>query len=128
MEEENKEINTNEEVVVTEQDKEQQDRKKFLKSYDSKKVRPQRRNLFDDFTQINSYELPLQNTYNDLVISLHQKKTDETEHLLKFQIGKTSMFIDAKISFYLAEAIRVVCDSVVPPDLRPIEDKRGGSK
>ncbi len=97
------------------------DRSDFLKKYKEKGPRP-RRNIFEDYTQVNSYELDLPNTQNKLVISLHQKKTDEKDYLLKWQIGKSSMFIDAKTTFIVSEAMRFLTEDIVPDDLKPTVD------
>ena len=96
-------------------------RKDFLDKF--KKENPRRRrDIFEDYNEINSYELDLPKTQNKLVISLHQKKTDDTDHLLKWQIGKSSMFIDAKTSFVVSEAMRHLTDAIVPDELKPLAD------
>ncbi len=96
-------------------------RSDFLKQYKDRGPRP-RRNIFEDYNQVNSYELDLPNTQNKLVISLHQKKGDEKDYLLKWQIGKSSMFIDAKTTFIVSEAMRFLTDEIVPDDLKPTSD------
>lgn len=96
-------------------------REKFLKDFKSTHPRV-RRDIFEDYTQVNSYELDLPNTQNKLVISLHKRKTDETDHLLKWQIGKSSMFIDAKTTWVVSEAMRFLTDDIVPADLKPTFD------
>ncbi len=96
-------------------------RTEFLNKYKNQGPRP-RRNIFEDYTQVNSYELDLPNTQNKLVISLHQKKSDEKDYLLKWQIGKSSMFIDAKTTWVVSEAMRFLTDDIVPADLKPTFD------
>ena len=100
----------------------QSKRSKFLQDY-KKQMPKQRRDIFEDYNQVNSYELDLPNTQNKLVISVHQKKTDETDYLLKWQIGKSSMFIDAKTAFIVSEAMRFLTDEIVPSELKPTLEK-----
>jgi len=102
-------------------DRTQETRGDFLRSFKEKHPRA-RRDIFEDYEQVNSYELDLPNTQNKLVISLHKRKNDETDHLLKWQIGKSSMFIDAKTSFVVSEAMRFLTDDIVPADLKPTFD------
>lgn len=97
------------------------DRTEFLNKYKNQGMRP-RRNIFEDYTQVNSYELDLPNTQNKLVISLHQQKLDDKNYLLKWQIGKSSMFIDAKTTFIVSEAMRYLTEDIVPDDLKPTVD------
>ena len=99
----------------------QQDRGNFLKTFKDRNPRV-RRDIFEDYDQVNSYELDLPNTQNKLVISLHKSKKDETDHLLKWQIGKSSMFIDAKTTFVVSEAMRFLTDDIVPAELKPMSD------
>lgn len=100
--------------------KEQTGRKEFLSKYESKPGQQKpRRNIFDDYKIVNSFELDLPNTQNKLVMSLHQKKTDESDYLFKWQIGKSSMFIDGKIAFVVSTAMEAITDDIVPADLRP---------
>ena len=97
------------------------ERSKFLEEYKNKGPRP-RRNIFEDYSQVNSYELDLPNTQNKLVISLHQMKADKENFLLKWQIGKSSMFIDAKTTFIVSEAMRFLTEDIVPDELKPTVD------
>ena len=97
---------------------EQEIRGKFLKNYQDN-VPKARRDIFEEYNQINSYELDLPNTQNKLVISVHQKKSDATDYLLKWQIGKSSMFIDAKTSWIVSEAMRFLTNEIVPTELKP---------
>ncbi len=103
--------------------KQTESRTEFLNKYKNQGPRP-RRNIFEDYTQVNSYELDLPNTQNKLVISLHQKKSDEKDYLLKWQIGKSSMFIDAKTTFIVSEAMRYLTEDIVPEDLKPTSDMK----
>jgi len=102
-------------------DKTQESRGKFLREFKDKHPRV-RRDIFEDYEQVNNYELDLPNTQNKLVISLHQRKTDETDYLLKWQVGKSSMFIDAKTAFVVSEAMRFLTDDIVPTELKPTFD------
>ncbi len=99
----------------------QESRANFLKNVKEKHPRI-RRDIFEDYEQVNSYELDLPNTQNKFIISLHKRKSDETDHLLKWQIGKSSMFIDAKITFVVSEAMRFLTDDIVPAELKPTFD------
>ena len=99
----------------------QESRGEFLKTFSEKHPRV-RRDIFEDYEQVNSYELDLPNTQNKLIISLHKRKNDDTDHLLKWQIGKSSMFIDAKTSFVVSEAMRFLTDDIVPKELKPTFD------
>ncbi len=101
----------------------QQNRETFLNKH-NKREPYVRRDVFADFEQVNNYELPMPNTQHKLVLSLHKKKTDESMHLLKFQIGRNSLFIDAKTAFIVAEALRFLTDEIVPEDLKPTFDKQ----
>ncbi len=98
-----------------------QSRGDFLKNYKEKNPRV-RRDIFEDYNQVNSFELDLPNTQNKMVISVHQRKTDDTDHLLKWQIGMSSMFIDAKTAFVVSEAMRHLTEDIVPDELKPIAD------
>lgn len=99
----------------------QESRKDFLSRV--KKDHPRvRKDIFEDYNQVNSFELDLPNTQNKMVISVHQRKTDEKDHLLKWQIGKSSMFIDAKTTFIVSEAMRHLTEDIVPDELKPIAD------
>lgn len=96
-------------------------RRDFLNKY--KRDNPRvRKDIFEDYTQVNSFELDLPNTQNKMVISVHQRKNDEHEYLLKWQIGKSSMFIDAKTTFVVSEAMRHLTEDIVPDELKPIAD------
>lgn len=103
------------------QDVPSQSRGDFLKNYKDKHPRV-RRDIFEDYTQVNSFELDLPNTQNKMIISVHKRKNDETDHLLKWQIGKSSMFIDAKTAFVVSEAMRHLTEDIVPDELKPIAD------
>jgi len=100
---------------------EQTSRKKFLDEHRSVGRKP-RRDIFEDYNETNNYELDLPNTQNKLILSLHQKKTDNSAFLLKWSIGKSSMFIDGKISFVVAEAMRFLTADIVPDELKPTSD------
>ena len=110
--------NTNQVIKLENKETNQQTRGKFLNDY-KKGLPKQRRDIFEDYNQINSYELDLPNTQHQLVISVHQKKTDKTDYLLKWQIGKSSMFIDARTTFIVSEAMRFLTDEIVPSELKP---------
>ena len=100
------------------------EREKFLNDF---KNQPKvRRDIFLDYEQKNSYELDLPNTLNKLVISLHQKKNDATDYLLKWQIGRSSMFIDAKTAYVVSEAMRYLTEDIVPDHLKPTSDISNG--
>lgn len=106
-----------------ENDSEQNKRKSFLET--QKRNGPkQRRDIFEDYKVVNSYEIELSKTQNKLVLSLHQKKTDNTDYLFKWQIGKSSMFVDGKITFVVAEAMRYLTSEVVPDSLKPKNDSK----
>lgn len=106
---------------VVEQSNANEGRGEFLNRYKDKHPRV-RRDIFEDYNQMNSFELDLPNTQNKMVISVHQRKNDETDHLLKWQIGQSSMFIDAKTAFVVSEAMRHLTVDIVPDELKPIAD------
>ena len=109
-----------------EEKSEQQNRQEFLDKTKSKVVH-QRRDFFEDCTQVNNYELPLPNTQKKLVLSLHQKNNDKETYLLKLQVGVRSIFVDAKIAFVMAETMRFLTDDIVPDELKPkTNDAQGG--
>ena len=109
------------EIKNTKESPKPESRKEFLSKY--KKENPRvRRDIFEDYVQVNSFELDLPNTQNKMVISVHRRKNDEHEHLLKWQIGKSSMFIDAKTAFVVSEAMRHLTEDIVPDELKPIAD------
>lgn len=103
----------------------QTDRKDFLNRYKESARRP-RYDIFKDYEQVNNYELDLPNTQNKLVISLHQKKSDANDYLLRLGIGRSSIFIDAKTSYIVSEAMRFLTEDIVPPELKPTVDNKGG--
>lgn len=103
--------------------KQQEIRKKFLDSQNTE--RRVRKNIFDNYKMINNYELRLPNTDNKLIYSLWQNKRDDDDFLLKQQIGKTTMFWDAKISFIASEVIRFLTADIVPDEMKPDSDKKG---
>lgn len=92
---------------------------KFKKEHPAK-----RRDIFESYDEVNSFELDLPNTQNKLVLSLHKNKRDSEEHLLKWRIGKSSMFIDAKTAFVVSEAMRHLTEDIVPDELKPIADMK----
>ena len=98
-----------------------QNRSAFLKGYSDKNPRV-RRDIFEDYVKVNSFELDLPNTQNKMIISLHRRKNDDNDHLLKWTIGKSSMFIDAKTTFVVSEAMRHLTEDVVPDELKPLAD------
>jgi len=108
-------------VPVTQSTGKEGGRGDFLKQYKDKHPRV-RRDIFEDYVQKNSFELDLPNTQNKMIISVHQRKNDETDHLLKWQIGQSSMFIDAKTAFVVSEAMRHLTVDIVPDELKPIAD------
>ncbi len=112
------------ETIMEEKETEsiQEKRGKFLEKFNKNQPKV-RRDIFEDYIQKNSYEIDLPNTPNKLVISLHQKKSDENEYLLKWQIGKSSMFIDAKIAYVVSEAQRYLTEDIVPDELKLTSDK-----
>lgn len=101
----------------------QESRKDFLDKHKIVQHRA-RRNIFDDYKQINSYELDLPNTQNKFAVTLHQRKTDNAQYLLKMQVGTNSVFIDAKTAFIVSEAMRFITNDIVPDDLKPTFDIR----
>ena len=78
-----------------------------------------RQNLFDAFEQINSHTIKLTNTRNDLIVTVHRKKSDPSSHMLKLEIGRNRVFFDAAVSFVVSEVMRMLTDTIVPDELKP---------
>ena len=93
----------------------------FVKGYNNKRL-GKRKDIFERYEQVNSFEVDLPNTQNKLVLSVHKSLKDPEDHLFKWSIGKASMFMDAKITFVVAEAMRYLTEDIVPDDLKPKPD------
>lgn len=102
-------------------------RKGFLDKYQGGQY-SKRGNIFDNYEVINSFDVDLPNTSKKLIISLCQSKIDPESYLLKWQIGKSSLFIDAKIAFVVSEAMRYITEDIVPDNLKPTSDSKPGDE
>ena len=78
-----------------------------------------KQNLFDAFEQINSHTVKLTNTRNDLIVTVHRKKSDPSSYMLKLEIGRNRVFFDAAVSFVVSEVMRMLTDTIVPDELKP---------
>ncbi len=92
---------------------------KFLQhiARDSKPIK--RRDIFEDYTRINSLDFPLPNTQTMLACEVWQRKDNEEEYLTKIIVGKGSIFFDTKVSLVVVEMLKELSDGLVPDNLRP---------